>query len=201
MTVPETTDPIGELTEATAHALADIDPSASISVSALRPVIETILAEAAAQKWIEKQLSETGLKSMDFRNGMTMEIEPAREMVAAWCAAARAMLGDAPNYSETPTSFPADDTTPGGKLEMEVKVAESSDRYVFILQRVGFGKLTPHEARLKAEAERNSVLRIVGQWAYDHANTSSVDVCALLQLLTETGHTVPGAPDTPTREA
>jgi hypothetical protein len=65
-----------------------------------------------------------------------MEIEPAREMVAQWVGAARAMLGDAPNYSETP-------------IEMEVKVAESPERFAFVLQRVG--KLTPHQARQQAE--------------------------------------------------
>jgi hypothetical protein len=108
---------------------------------------EQLLAELdgrddeARERWIQKQLDETGLKAMDFRNGMSMEIEPAREMVAHWVGAARAMLGDAPNYSETP-------------IEMEVKVAESPERFAFVLQRVG--KLTPHQARQQAEqrAER-----------------------------------------------
>jgi hypothetical protein len=181
----ETEDPIGDLAELAARVLDDYQP-----VSDLRPVVQAVLHEASAQLWIEKQLSETGLKSMEFRNGMTMELEPAQEMVAQWCGAARAMLGDAPNYSETPVSFPGERER-SNKLEMEVKVAESPERFVFILQRVGPGKLTPHEARVKADAERDSVLRAVGKWAYDHANTSSVDVCALLQLLTEAGHTVP----------
>ncbi|WP_329126160.1 hypothetical protein [Streptomyces sp. NBC_01353] len=90
----------------------------------------------ARDRWIQKQLDETGLKAMDFRNGMSMEIEPARELVAHWVGAARAMLGDAENYSETP-------------IEMEVKVGESPERYAFVLQRVG--KLTPHQARQQAE--------------------------------------------------
>jgi hypothetical protein len=93
--------------------------------------------EAARERWIEKQLAETGLRSMDFRNGMAMDIEPARDLVAQWVGAARAMLGDAPNYSETP-------------IEMVVKVGESPERFAFTLQRVG--KLTPHEARRQAEA-------------------------------------------------
>jgi hypothetical protein len=96
--------------------------------------------EEARERWIAKQLAETGLRSMDFRNGMAMDIEPARDMVAHWVGAARAMLGDAPNYSETP-------------VEMEVKVGESPERFAFILQRVG--KLTPHQARQKAERERD----------------------------------------------
>lgn len=94
--------------------------------------------EEARERWIEKQLAETGLKAMDFRNGMSMEIEPAREMVAHWVGAARAMLGDAPNYSETP-------------IEMEVKVAESPERFAFIVQRVAPDALTPHQARQRAE--------------------------------------------------
>ncbi|MFD8577182.1 hypothetical protein ACFV1H_17855 [Streptomyces virginiae] len=97
-------------------------------------------SEAARERWIQKQLDETGLKSMDFRNGATMDLEPARDMVAQWVGAARTMLGDAPNYSETP-------------IEMIVKVAEAPERFAFILQRVG--KLTPHEARQQAEAERD----------------------------------------------
>ena len=92
--------------------------------------------EEARERWIQKQLDETGLKAMDFRNGMSMEMEPARELVAHWVGAARAMLGDAPNYTETP-------------IEMEVKVGESPERYAFVLQRVG--KLTPHQARQLAE--------------------------------------------------
>jgi hypothetical protein len=98
--------------------------------------------DAARERWIEKQLAETGLKSMDFRNGMNMEIKPARELVAHWVAAARTMLGDAPNYSETP-------------IEMEVKVAESPERFAFVLQRVAPDALTPHQARQMAEGERD----------------------------------------------
>jgi cell division septum initiation protein DivIVA len=100
--------------------------------------------EEARERWIQKQLAETSIRAMDFRNGMAMEIEPARDTVAQWVGAARAMLGDAPNYSETP-------------IEMEVKVGESPERYVFILQRVAFGALTPHQARQKAEAERDAL--------------------------------------------
>jgi hypothetical protein len=39
-----------------------------------------------------------------------------------------------------------------------VKLAGEMERYVFILQRVGPGKLTPHEARKKAEAERDEAM-------------------------------------------
>lgn len=119
--------------------------------------------EAARERWIDKQLAETGLRAADFRNGMAMEIEPARELVAHWVGAARAMLGDAPNYTETP-------------VEMEVKVGESPERFAFVLQRVAPDALTPHQARQRAEAaierarvlaRRWAVLRTHGSAAYE----------------------------------
>jgi len=103
--------------------------------------------EEARERWIQKQLDETGIKAMDFRNGMSMEIEPARELVAHWVGAARAMLGDAPNYTETP-------------IEMEVKVGESPERFIFVLQRAG--KLTPHQARQQAEERAEKAERELG---------------------------------------
>ncbi|MFD9368801.1 hypothetical protein ACFWA6_14005 [Streptomyces sp. NPDC060020] len=131
--------------------------------------------EEARERWIQKQLDETGLKSMDFRNGATMDLEPARDMVAQWVGAARAMLGDAPNYSETP-------------IEMVVKVAEDPERFAFILQRVG--KLTPHEARQQAEQRAEQaeavvarVRAFVGRLDYMADNTISVDDRSLYRAL------------------
>lgn len=95
---------------------------------------------AAIDHMANKLADETGIRSMDFRNGMAMELEPSRALVANWVGAARGMLGDAPNYSETP-------------ITMTVKVAEDPEEFVFILQRVGPGKLTPHQARVAAEKE------------------------------------------------
>lgn len=105
----------------------------------LNNAVRAVLAEAASQQWIENQLEQTGIRSMDFRNGTHMELEPARELLAHWVAAARTMLGDAPNYTET-------------KLSMDVKVAESPEMYTLVIQRHAPGALTPHEARQKAEA-------------------------------------------------
>lgn len=139
------TDPIEELADTLYDALYAITPYAEPHFAderqGLRNAVQAVLEEAAAQQWIQKQLDETGIKAMDFRNGMNMELKPAREMVALWVGAARAMLDGAPNYAETPIGKP---------IEMEVKVAESPERFAFTLQRVGH--LTPHEARLKAEA-------------------------------------------------
>ncbi|MFH8813077.1 hypothetical protein ACH4GZ_38760 [Streptomyces hygroscopicus] len=141
------TGPITELADTLYDALYAITPYAEPYFAderhGLENAVRAVLAEAAAKQWIEKQLAETGLRAMDFRHGMSMEIEPAREMVAHWVGAARAMLGDAPNYSETP-------------VEMQVKVGESPERYAFVLQRVG--KLTPHQARERAEQRLDRVL-------------------------------------------
>jgi hypothetical protein len=82
-----------------------------------------------------------------------MDLVPSETLVANWVAAAKAWLDEhpAPNYTETPLEF-------GPRAEMEVKLAGELERYVFILQRVGPGRLTPHEARKKAEAERDQAL-------------------------------------------
>lgn len=141
------TDPIEELADTLYEALYAITPYAEPHFAdereGLRNAVQAVLAQSAAQTWVQNQLEQTGIRAMDFRNGATMDLEPAREMVAHWVGAARAMLGDAPNYSETP-------------VEMVVKVGEDPERFAFTLQRVG--KLTPHQARQKAEARLASVL-------------------------------------------
>lgn len=142
MTETASSDPIAELANLALHVLDDRCSAITMALPddpapVLRPMVEAVLAEAAAQRWVEQQIAETGLKAMDFRNGMSMELQPARDMVAHWVGAARAMLGDAPNYSETP-------------VEMVVKVAEEPQQYAFTLQRVG--RITPHQARQQAEA-------------------------------------------------
>ncbi|MFG2276734.1 hypothetical protein ACGFNY_44125 [Streptomyces chartreusis] len=137
------TDPIEELADTLYDALYAITPFAEGHFAderqGLRDAVQAVLGEAAAQQWIDKQLAETGIRSVDFRNGVHMDIASARELLAHQVAAARAMLGDAKNYSET-------------KLEFDVKVAESPELYTIVIQRHGPGVLTPHEARLKAEA-------------------------------------------------
>jgi len=136
-------DPIVELADTLYDALYAITPFAETyfadEKTGLENAVRAVLAQAVAQQWIQKQLDETGIRAMDFRNGVQMELEPARELLAAQVAAARAMLGDAPNYSET-------------KLEWDVKVAESPELYTIVVQRHAPGALTPHEARQKAEA-------------------------------------------------
>ncbi|MCA1218673.1 hypothetical protein [Streptomyces sp. 8L] len=133
----------------------------------------------ARERWIQKSLDETRIRSMEFRNGAEMQIEPARELLAHWVAAARAVLGDAPNYSET--------------VAMDVKVAESPARYSLVVQRLAPRALTPHEARQRAEADLSSVLRIVSAWA---ASSEGRDV--LIEDLAAAGHPLPDEKTEPT---
>jgi hypothetical protein len=137
------TNRIEELSDTLYDALYAITPYAEAYFAdeseGLRNAVRAVLDHAAAREWIDKQIEQTGIRAMDFRNGMQMELEPARELLAHQVAAARAMLGDAPNYTET-------------KLEYDVKVAESPELYTIVIQRHAPGALTPHEARQKAEA-------------------------------------------------
>lgn len=127
------------------ETLADLVGGVRTAVPALLAEVERLSVElgdwsdAARERWIEKQLAETGIRAMDFRNGTEMELDPARELLAYQVAAARAMLGDAENYTET-------------KLSWDVKVAESPETYTIVIQRHAPGALTPHEARQRAEA-------------------------------------------------
>lgn len=166
-------DPIEELADTLYDALYSITPYAEVHFAdegeGLKNAVRDVLKQAAAQQWIQKQLDETGIRSMDFRNGMHMELEPARQLLAHQVAAARAMLGDAPNYSET-------------KVEFDVKVAESPELYTIVIQRHAPGALTPHEARQKAENELSRIEREI-QGAVDRDRQENPDGTERLGLL------------------
>ncbi|MEV1006111.1 hypothetical protein [Streptomyces sp. NPDC049881] len=133
--------------------------------------------EEARERWIQRQLDETGIRAMDFRNGATMELKPARDLLAHWVAAARAMLGDAPNYTET--------------IDLGIKMAESPERYTLVVQRHAPGALTPHEARERAEEQRAEVLRIVGDWVAAVNDGDDQDAGDLAWALQQAGHELP----------
>jgi hypothetical protein len=102
--------------------------------------------EKARKRWIKKQEQQLGIRYADFRAGKwEMDLAMGREMAAAYVAMAKTMLGDAPNYTET-------------RLEFDVKIAESPEVYTLVVQRHAPGALTPHEARQRAEAERDAAL-------------------------------------------
>lgn len=93
-------------------------------------------------------VEQTDLKGLTVEEGaVVLELGPPRALVIAWVDAARKMLGDAPNYSETRVDFPG--------TSMEIKAAGELERYVFTVQRAG--KVTPHEARVAAETERDTL--------------------------------------------
>jgi hypothetical protein len=147
------TDDITDLAQLAADVLDDTCSAATFALgdhpaSTLRPVVEAVLAEAGAERWIQKQMDETGIRSMEFSNGGSMEIQPAREMAAAWVGCARSILGNAPNYTETSMT----DEPPADSYTMETQLTGQVERFAFILQRIAPGTLTPHEARQKAEA-------------------------------------------------
>lgn len=102
-----------------------------------------VFDEDARQKVADELMEATRLRSMEIRNGgFSMDVEPAREIATEYVAAARAMLGGAENYSETPVEF-------------TVGLA-GQERYVLVVQRAE--KPTPHQMRKKAEAERDEAL-------------------------------------------
>lgn len=101
-----------------------------------------VFDEVALDRMADQLMEQTRLRSMDFRNGFDMDVEPARELAAIWVACARAMLGDSENYSETPVEFEVG-------LGVDPDNPKPREKYALIVQRVG--KLTPHQARQAAE--------------------------------------------------
>lgn len=104
--------------------------------------------ERAQEKAVEELADQAQMKGMTVENGtVALDVVPPHEIALLWVNAARGMLGDAENYTETRIDFP--------KTQMEVKLAGEVERFVFTLQRAG--KVTPHEARVAAEAERDAL--------------------------------------------
>lgn len=120
-------------------------------VDTLTDAVLSALGDEAVEHATDQLVADMRLRSMEIRGGtFDMDITEAREMAALYVGMARTMLGDAENYSETPIAFPKE------HVDLTVKVAESPEEYVLIVQRAG--KLTPHQARKRAEAERDAAL-------------------------------------------
>lgn len=101
-------------------------------------MLDVFESEAAAQYGADIA-GQTKLRELAYRDGtLHMELDAATGIIFALVASARTILGNAENY-----------------VEMELKAAESLDRFVLTIQRAG--KLTPHKARLNAEAERDAL--------------------------------------------
>lgn len=128
----------------------EADTAAFAALSILGPLLEEqrqradraeqTAAELEAEgvdKMADRLLDDTRMHALQIREGKAeLAIEPARELAAIWVGCARTMLAGAENYSET-------------KVAYEVGLAGEPERYALIVQRVG--KLTPHEARQRAE--------------------------------------------------
>lgn len=112
------------------------------------------LGDQAVERMADRLVEDMRLRSMEIRGGsFDMDITEAQEMTALFVGAARTMLGDAENYTETPIGFPK------AHVDLTVKVAEEVEWYVLTVQRKG--RLTPHEARKRAEKERDEALERV----------------------------------------
>lgn len=126
------------------------------------------------QHTIEGHIEKTSLfrEMTTGPDGVHLALQPAREVVALWAAAARGMLGDAPNYSETPISMPADvdeGLADGHGVEMTVRRGGEAEEFVFRLQRAG--RLTPHEARLIAERRADAAEELLARVRVLHQGT------------------------------
>jgi hypothetical protein len=121
---------------------------------------DAVLAEiddGAIDRMAKHYIDETHVKALEIRNGANLELQPAQDMVALWVAAARTMLGDAENYSETPVGLPS--------VSIDVKLAGEYESFTLTVQRAG--KLTPHQARERAERQRDELQDLLASiWLY-----------------------------------
>lgn len=188
----EATDGLGEVL---LDLLKETSPKSAKKLSAedAQQVAEALLEDAVAQRWITEQMSQISIRALEYRNGeATMDLEPARELVAMWVGACRGLIGTGPNYSETVLTDRVDHlANRGDKVEMGVKVAESTDKYIITVQRDAFGTLTPHEARMKAEARLEELVRTVWKWIADVNDGAGYDTGDLGYALEKLGHPAP----------
>lgn len=125
------------------YKAAGIDPRLSIEEAA-----EHLAHLGAENKRLADAVErQTLLSTMSIDQGaLNIEVIPPREVVIHWVLAARNLLGTAENYSETPVELPP---------SVEMGIGTAGERYVVTVQRPG--RLTPHEARRRAETERAQI--------------------------------------------
>lgn len=122
---------------------------------------------------------------MDFAHGAAMELIPAEETAAMWVGICRGLLQGAPNYSES--KFFGEEDGDGAKIVMETRLPKSSETFTVTVQRHGPGKLTPHEARMKAE----KAVEATWEWIGNANNGLGRDPDDLGFALTELGFPPP----------
>lgn len=112
-------------------------------VEEVADAVLAVLDQEALNRLSAEYVEASRLRSLRAEDGhAVLDMVAAREAAAGWVLAARALLDGAENYSET---------------SMEFVDRPRGERYAFTVQRVG--KLTPHEARRAAEAERDELAR------------------------------------------
>lgn len=151
----------------------------------LRAVVEELLSGAVTQKWIADQMAETKIRTADFRKGVAMELEPARDMAAALVASARSLLMGGENYCESVYTKPED--ADRASYLMDVSIPELPERYTLTVQVIAPGKLTPHEARMRAE----KVVAKTWQWIADVNDGAGYDTGDLGYMLERNGFPPP----------
>jgi hypothetical protein len=176
-----------ELTDRLRELLQYFHPAAAAEFSSdeLRAVVEELLSGAATQKWVADQMAETKIRTADFRKGVAMELEPARDMAAALVAAARTLLMGGENYCESVYTKPED--ADRASYSMDVSIPELPERYTLTVQVVAPGKLTPHEARMRAE----KVIGKTWQWIADVNDGAGYDTGDLGYMLEQNGFPPP----------
>lgn len=167
--------------------LCGLEPcrASGFSIEDLAAVAEEFLAEVSARRWVDEQLEKTRMKSMDFTNGAAMGLIPSQEIAALWVGACRGLLQNAPNYSET--KFDGSRIDDEGKFTMETRQAGSPEVFTVTIQRHGPGKLTPHEARLRAE----DVIGKTWKWISDVNDGLGYDTGDLGWMLEQNGFPPP----------
>lgn len=140
-------------TRARAFNASGIATQSAYLADAVLAAIDDEAVERMAQHYVD----DTHLQAVEFRNGMEMKLKPARDMVALWVAAAKTMLGEAENYSETEVRLPS--------MSMDVKVAEEFEMFTLTVQRAR--KPTPHDLRRLAELQAAELRDLLGSiWLY-----------------------------------
>jgi hypothetical protein len=128
----------------------------------------------------------TLLKGLDIRDGVvTLETEPAREILLTLVASMRTMLDEygAENYLET--EIVADNER---KVALDLHDGQRpQDSYTVTIQRRR--RPTPHEFRLRAEENLATVMHVLTHWL-DHQD--ELDTDDLTRALQKAGLPVPG---------
>lgn len=165
-----------------------------LNLAEAEAVVSELLQDAATEQWIEEQVAQIKIKAAEFRDGASMDLQPARDFVAIWVGVCRGLIQGGPNYSETVMDLLAE---PGAKVEMGVKLAESpAERYVITVLRDEPGKLSPHQARMLAEGQRDDLVKTVWKWIADVNDGAGYDTGDLGYALEQLGFPAPDDDET-----